>query len=138
MPTTIHISEVEKMDNRKEYDKILELMEDHHSNYTTIMNHMEKTAPIFGDWNIWSERQPDIKRIQEKHTDFIVGCNTLNIPDNTKPKVKVELYCDSTKNTIKLFNELERQGICKSVVLKDGNIPVHLHTGMKEWEEETS
>ena len=118
MPTTIHISEVEKMDNRKEYDKILELMEDHHSNYKTILYHMEKTAPIFGDWNIWSEREPDIKRIQAKHTKYINDLNDRNEPDKTKPKVKVVMYRDeSTKNTIKMFNELERDGIVKSIYL---------------------
>ena len=79
---------------------------------------MEKTAPIFGDLNIWSEREPDIKRIQAKHTKYINDLNDRNEPDKTKPKVKVVMYRDeSTKNTIKMFYELERDCIVKSIYL---------------------
>lgn len=111
MTTKIHITEIEKMDNRKEYNKILELMEDHHSNYTTIMNHMEKTTPIFGEWNYMKDCEPAVRRIQQKHNDYIVGCNDRNEPDKTKPKVKVSFgACDFNIN-------IEKDGIVKSVYL---------------------
>ena len=52
----LHITEFEKLDVNKEYDRMFNIMKGDFESCNTAVSHIEITTPVFGEWNIIKDR----------------------------------------------------------------------------------
>ena len=55
----LHITDFEKMDNRKEYDRMFNIMRGGLDSCETIIKHIDMTTPVFGEWNLIKDRKDE-------------------------------------------------------------------------------
>lgn len=59
----LHITEFEKLDVNKEYDRMFCIMKSDFESCKTAISHIDMTTPVFGEWNIIKDRKDEFQRL---------------------------------------------------------------------------
>jgi len=59
----LHITEFEKLDVNKDYDRMFGIMKSDFDSCKTAISHIDMTTPVFGEWNIIKDRKDEFQRL---------------------------------------------------------------------------
>ena len=57
------ITECEKLDMNKEYNRMFGIMKSDFESCKTAISHIDMTTPVFGEWNIIKDRKDEFQRL---------------------------------------------------------------------------
>ena len=67
----LHITEFEKLDVNKEYDRMFCIMKSDFESCKTAISHIDMTTPVFGEWNIIKDRKDEFVGLTDYWTKKI-------------------------------------------------------------------